>query len=119
MLDVKKLISDGPSEANIIGDLFDFYSIIHFPISVLSVLYGNFISGVLKSKIDYLKHQLGVESLLLKSVLQSTNKSFDEVMNFTNVDSHLESVDSFHRDVINYAESLGKLSNKFVAQSRR
>lgn len=61
----------------------------------------------MKSKIDYLKQEFGIESLLLKSILQSNKASFDEVMNFTNVD-YFESVNSFQREIIDYAKSRGK-----------
>lgn len=71
------------------------------------------ISGVLKSKIDYLKQEFGIESLLLKSVLQFDNTGFDEVMNFTNVDLHLDSVNSFQREIIDYAKSRGKFMKWF------
>lgn len=79
--------------------------------SILSSFFKeiNLISGVLKGKIDYLKQEFGIESLLLKSVLQFNPSGFDEVLNFTDVDTqHLVSVTSFQREIIDYAKQQSK-----------
>lgn len=58
------------------------------------------------NRIDYLK-DLGVETLLLKNLLESSPNAFDEVLNFTNVNYNLHSVDTFKNEVVDYARSKG------------
>lgn len=58
------------------------------------------------NRINYLK-DLGVETLLLKSLLESSPNAFDEVLNFTNVNYNLHSIDIFKNEVVDYAKSKG------------
>jgi len=70
---------------------------------------SNFVLGILRDRIDHLR-DLGIESLLLKNILQTNRGAYEEVTNFTNVNYYLESIDKFRAEIIEYAKSKGLIS---------
>lgn len=116
-MDIQKLIPESSTNNNsLIGKFILIFrkNILVYTIQIFvnnafnSYIYFELIFlDILKNKINYLK-ELGIESVLLKSVLFSKNGAYDEVLNFTNVDYNLQSVNIFHNEIINYAKSKGK-----------